>query len=172
MSGEDLPVREGGQPADPVSGLGDEALLTVVREMLSNSQSAPGWSVELAKGSYDLRTVDAELAALSSDSGLASDRSSTRSGETARMVVFDAGDLSVEIEIEPGDRVGSWRLIGQLNPATPARIKIRQQQVESFLVDADRFGRFAVSHLQGGPFSLICMRSGLRTAVTEWIAIG
>ena len=172
MSGENLPVREGGQPADPVSGLDDEGLLAAVREMLSRSEPAPDWSVELAKGSYDLRAVDAELAVLSSDSGLAPDRSGTRSGAISRMAVFDTGDLSVEIEIEPGERAGSWRLIGQLNPATPARIKIRQQQAGSFWVDADRFGRFAVSHLQGGPLSLICVRGGLRAAVTEWIAIG
>jgi hypothetical protein len=88
------------------------------------------------------------------------------------MAVFDAGDLSVEIELEPGDRAGSWRLVGQLSPAAPARIKIRQQQVEPFWVDADRFGRFAADRLQDGPLSLICMRDGMRTAVTEWIAIG
>jgi hypothetical protein len=88
------------------------------------------------------------------------------------MAVFDTGNLSVEIEIEPGERAGSWRLIGQLNPAAPARIEVRQQQVESGWVDADRFGRFAVSHLRSGPLSLICTRSGQRAAVTEWIAIG
>ena len=75
-------------------------------------------------------------------------------------------------EIEPGDRAGSWRLIGQLNPATPARIEIRQRQVEFRWVDADRFGRFAVSDLRSGPLSLICVRNGLRAAVTQWIAIG
>jgi hypothetical protein len=172
MSGDDLPVQDGGQAANPVSGLDDDALLAAVREMLNHSEQAPDWSVELAKGSYDLRAVDAELAVLSSDSGLAPERSGTRSGAIARMAVFDTEDLSVEIEIEPGEQAGSWRLIGQLNPAAPARIEIRQQQGESFRVDADRFGRFAVSGLHGGPLSLICLRSGLRAAVTEWIAIG
>jgi len=175
MSGDDLPVREDGQPSSRLSGLDDEGLLAVVREMLSRSEAAPDWSAELAKGSYDLRAVDAELAVLTSDS-LSSDsapgRSGTRSGATARMAVFDTADLSVEIEIEPGERAGSWRLIGQLNPAAPARIKIRRQQAESFWVEADRLGRFAVSSLQGGPLSLICQRSGLPAAVTEWIAVG
>jgi hypothetical protein len=172
MSGDDLPGRDGGQPPGPLSGLDDEGLLAVVREMLSRSEPVPDWSAELAKGSYDLRAVDAELAVLSSDSGLAPDRSSTRSGATARMAVFDTEDLSVEVEIEPGERAGSWRLIGQLNPAAPARIEIRQQQAESFWVDADRFGRFAADRLRGGPLSLVCRRSGQRAAVTEWIAIG
>lgn len=172
MSGDDLPVREDGQPSSRLSGLDDEGLLAAVREMLSRSEAAPDWSTELAKGSYDLRAVDAELAVLSSDSGLASGRPGTRSGAAARMAVFDTADLSVEIEIEPGERAGSWRLIGQLSPAAPARIKIRQQQAEPFWVEADRLGRFAVSRLQGGPLSLICLRSGLPAAVTEWIAVG
>jgi hypothetical protein len=88
------------------------------------------------------------------------------------MAVFDTEDLSVEVGIEPGERAGSWRLIGQLNPAAPARIEIRQQQADSFWVEADRLGRFAASPLQGGPLSLLCLRSGLPAAVTEWIAVG
>ena len=172
MSGDDIPVRDGVQPANPVSGLDDDGLLAAVREMLGGSEEAPDWSVELAKGSYDLRAVDAELAALSSGSGLAPARSGTRSDATARVAVFDAADLSVEIEIEPGERAGSWRLVGQLNPAAPARIEVRQQQAESRWVDADRFGRFAVSDLRSGPLSLVCTRSGLRDVVTEWITIG
>jgi hypothetical protein len=172
MSGDDLPGRDGGQPANPMSGLEDDQLLAALREMLSGTEPAPDWSVELAKASYDLRAVDAELAVLTSDSGVAPGRSGTRSDTTARMAVFDAGDLSVEIEIEPGERAGSWRLIGQLNPAAPARIEIRQQLSESCWVDADRFGRFAASHLRSGPLSLICVRSDLPAAVTQWIAIG
>lgn len=172
MSGDDIPVRDGGQTASPVSGLDDDGLLAAVREMLGGSEEAPDWSVELAKGSYDLRAVDAELATLSSGAGLAPARSGTRSDATARVAVFGAADLSVEIEIEPGERAGSWRLVGQLNPAAPARIEVRQQQAESRWVDADRFGRFAVGDLRSGPLSLVCTRSGLRDVVTEWITIG
>jgi hypothetical protein len=162
MSGDEIPVRDGIQPANPVSGLDDDGLLAAVREMLGGSEDAPDWSVELAKGSYDLRAVDAELATLSSGSGLAPARSGTRSGATARVAVFDAADLSVEIEIELGERAGSWRLIGQLNPAAPARIEVRQQQA----------GSRWVGDLRSGPLSLVCTRSGRRAAVTEWIAIG
>ena len=60
--------------------------------------------MELAKSSYDLRAVDAELAVLTSDSGLVTAQSAVRSGTAPRLAVFDAADLSVEIEIEPGAR--------------------------------------------------------------------
>lgn len=171
MSTDDRSFREGTDPATTLGGLDDEGLLAAVREVLGRDESPPEWSVDLAKSSYGLRAVDAELAALASDSGLATAGSGLRSGTAPRLAVFDTGDLSLEIEIEPSTRVGSWRLVGQLIPASPARIQIRQQQAEPVWVDADDLGRFAADHLPGGSLSLLCMREGTRAAVTDWIAI-
>ena len=151
------------------SGLSDQELLAAMRQMLA---PAPQWSAELAKASYGLRTADAELAALVSDSGLAAARSGLRSGDAPRLAVFGAGDLTVEVEIEPGARPGSWRLVGQLTPAAPARIGVRRQRGEPAWVDADERGRFAVDQLVSGPLSLLCLRDGTRAAVTEWVSIG
>ncbi|MBV9383587.1 MAG: hypothetical protein JO242_23355, partial [Streptosporangiaceae bacterium] len=64
------------------------------------------------------------------------------------------------------------RLIGQLFPAAPARIQVRQQRAEPVWVDADDMGRFSADHLTRGPLSLVCERDGTRAAVTEWITIG
>ena len=172
MSTDDPSAREGDDPAIALGRLDDEGLLAALGEMLGSHGSPPGWSVDLAKGSYDLRSVDAELAVLTSDSGLATAQSVMRSGTAPRLAVFDAADLSVEIEIEPGARAGRWRLIGQLIPAAPARVQVRQQGAEPVWVDADDLGRFTVDHLLGGPLSLLCIRDGTRAAVTEWIAIG
>jgi hypothetical protein len=171
MSTDDRSHREGTDPATTLGGLDDEGLLAAVREMLGRDEPPPEWSVDLAKSSYGLRAVDAELAALTSDSGLATAASSVRSGTAPRLVVFDTGDLSLEIEIEPSTPVGSWRLVGQLVPASAARIQIRQQGAEPVWVDVDDLGRFAADHLAGGSLSLTCMREGTRAAVTEWIAI-
>lgn len=171
MGTDDRSFREGTDPATPLGRLDDEGLLAALREVLGRSDPPPDWSAELAKSSYGLRAVDAELAALTSDSGLAAAGSGVRSGAAPRLAVFDTGDLSLEIEIEPSTRAGSWRLVGQLIPASPARIQIRQQQAEPVWVDADDLGRFAADHLAGGSLSLMCMREGARAAVTEWIAI-
>jgi hypothetical protein len=172
MSTDDPSAPEGDDPGIALGRLDDEGLLAALREMLGWHESPPRWSVDLAKGSYDLRAVDAELAVLTSDSGLATAQTVTRSGTAPRLAVFDAPDLSVEIEIEPGVRAGRWQLIGQLIPATPARVQIRQHGAEPVWIDADDLGRFTVEHLPGGPLSLLCIRDGARAAVTEWIAIG
>jgi hypothetical protein len=170
MSTDDPSAHEGDEPAVTLSQLDDEGLLATLGQVLGH-EPPPDWSVELAKSSYGLRELDAELAVLTSDSGLATARSMLRSGAAPRLVVFDAADLSVEVEIEPGSRPDSWRLIGQLIPATPARIQLRQHRAEPVWVEADDRGRFTADQLTGGPLSLVCARDGMRTAVTEWIPI-
>ncbi len=173
MSAEDPPAREGTESASHLRGLDDEGLLAALREMLGQQGTASGWSVELAKGSYGLRTIDTELAALTSDSEFSTARSQLRADGGPRLVVFDAESLSVEIEIEPGNRAERWQLIGQLIPAGTARIQLRRGlQAEHAWVDADDRGRFAVADLVSGPLSLICVRQGQPATATAWITIG
>jgi hypothetical protein len=173
------PTADDGDQPEPVRGghdrlgdLDDDQLLTALGEVTSAPESLSNWAVELAKASYGLHVADAELARLTSDSGLAGAQSALRSVAAPRLTVFDAPDLSVEIQIEPGARVGSWRLTGQLTPAEAARIQVRQPKAEPFWVTVDDLGRFAADQLREGPLSLVCARPGRRSAVTQWIAIG
>jgi hypothetical protein len=159
--------------ADAARALGeldDQELIARLAELLEDAE-APSWSAELAKASYGLRAVDAELATLSSDSGLTAG-SGMRGGAAPRLAVFEAAGLSVEIEIEPAARSGLWRLVGQLTPAGPARIGIRRHDDAVSWTDADDRGRFSADQLPGGPLSLRCERPGQPAAATEWIWIG
>jgi hypothetical protein len=159
--------------ADAARALGeldDQELIARLAELLEDAE-APSWSAELAKASYGLRAVDAELATLSSDSGLTAG-SGMRATAAPRLAVFEAAGLSVEIEIEPAARSGLWRLVGQLTPAGPARIGIRRHDGAVSWTDADDRGRFGADQLPGGPLSLRCERPGQPAAATEWIWIG
>jgi hypothetical protein len=159
--------------ADAARALGeldDQELIARLAELLEDAE-APSWSAELAKASYGLRAVDAELATLSSDSGLTAG-SGMRAGAAPRLAVFEAAGLSVEIELEPAARSGLWRLVGQLTPAGPARIGIRRHDGAVSWTDADDRGRFSADQLPGGSLSLRCERPGQPAAATEWIWIG
>ena len=159
--------------ADAARALGeldDQELIARLAELLEDAE-APSWSAELAKASYGLRTVDAELATLSSDSGLTAG-SGMRAVAAPRLAVFEAAGLSVEIEIEPAARSGLWRLVGQLTPAGPARVGIRRHDDAVSWTDADDRGRFSADQLPGGPLSLRCERPGQPATATEWIWIG
>jgi hypothetical protein len=173
MTAEDPPAREGTEASVHLRSLDDEGLLAALHEMLGQQAVPPGWSVELAKGSYGLRAIDTELAALTSDSADAATSSLLRADGGPRLVVFDTEALSVEIEIEPGNRAERWQLVGQLIPAGTARIQLRREpRAEPAWVDADEWGRFAVDGLRSGPLSLICVRQGQPAAATAWISIG
>jgi hypothetical protein len=159
--------------ADAARALGeldDQELVARLAELLGDAE-APSWSAELAKASYDLRAADAELATLTSDSGLTAG-SGMRAAAAPRLAVFDAGGLSVEIEIEPAVRPGTWRLVGQLTPAGPARIGIRRYDGAVSWADADARGRFSADQMPGGPLSLRCERPGRPAVATEWIFLG
>ena len=172
MPADDLPVGMDEEPGITLGELDDEGLLAALHEVIGHDEPVPDWSVDLARSSYGLREADAELAVLVSDSGLAATPSMVRTAAASRLAVFEAGDLSVEIEIEHAARAGSWRLTGQLTPAASARIQVRRPQAEPAWVDADGRGRFAVDHLPAGPLSLFCLRPGLPAAATEWIVVG
>ena len=150
--------------------LDDQELIARLGELLGDAE-VPSWSAELAKASYGLRAVDAELAALSSDSGLSAE-SGMRAVAAPRLAVFESAGLSVEIEVEPAAQAGLWRLVGQLTPGGPARIGIRRHDGAVSWTDADDRGRFSADQLPGGSLSLRCERPGQPAVATEWIWIG
>jgi len=102
MPADDLPA----EPGIMLGELDDEGLLAALHEVIGHGEPVPEWSADLAKSSYGLRDADAELAVLASDSGLATTPSMVRSAAPSRLVVFETGDLSVEIEIERAARAG------------------------------------------------------------------
>jgi hypothetical protein len=176
MNEERPPANGGHEPMARLSELDDEQLLAALREVLGASDPPPAWCVELAKGSFALRTIDAELATLSEDSGLAglvrTRAAGTRSGSAPRLAIFDAGGLSVEIEVSPGSRAGSWQLVGQLTPPAAATIGVRRPPDDHASVTADGLGRFMIDQLPAGPLSLAIEVEGKQPVVTEWITVG
>jgi hypothetical protein len=172
MTGKNPHADDGAEHAGQPRGLDDETLLAALREMFGPDQEAPGWFVDLAKDTYGLRVTDTELAELMTDSEAEVSHLLRAEGEP-RLLSFEASDLSLEIEVQPGTHTGPSRLIGQLMPAGPARIHVRRaQEQDAVSVEADERGRFACENLVDGPLSLIFERHGHAPAATAWITIG
>jgi hypothetical protein len=147
----------------------DDALLARLASMFRNLDPPPSAAVELAKQSYTLRALDAELAALTADSSLDRPAVAVRSGGSdPRLLTFEAVGLAVEVEVQVSG-AGRRRLLGQLLPPGPARIEFRQPAApDPRWTDADDRGRFEVENLDPGPVSLICHQPGRRPIATEW----
>jgi len=146
----------------------DERLLAALRELFDRSTPLPPRVVEMAKESYTWRTVDAELAALTSDSLVDPPVGSVRGTAAPRSMTFEAGDLSIEVEVASSgpDR----RMLGQIVPPQPARIEVRQDDLTR-TVEADEVGRFVIDGLGQGRLRLRCHLAGRRSIVTEWMIV-
>jgi hypothetical protein len=159
----------------------DARLIAWLADALRAADPPPDDMVELAKLSFALRTLDAELAALVEDSAdpatqpvpVRESRPAAPGGPDLRQLTFHFHDdrtgddliIAVEVDVR-GDR---RRLTGQLTPPMPARIEVRQPAVpRARRIDVDQFGRFTVDELVAGPASLTCHRTGVPAVVTEW----
>jgi hypothetical protein len=148
----------------------EEELLSELRALAQAADPVPSEVSFAAKGSLAWRRIDADLAELTFDSLLEDAAlAGIRGGDTVRLVTFDAGDVSVEVEVtEAGDR---RRVIGQLVPPQIARVEIRTS-ADHHEVDADELGRFAIDQLPPGPASLRCrLTNSGRVVETGWVVL-
>lgn len=141
----------------------DEALLADLRQALAYGAPRDEALVEAGRAAFTWRTVDEELAALSYDS-LLDDLSMVRGVDTApRTLVFDAGALSVEVELDAG------RLVGQLVPATAGEVVVQSQGAEVARATADGAGCFTARVPSGMRVRLRCTTESA-DVVTDWVS--
>jgi hypothetical protein len=177
-------------------------LLTAqLARMLAEQNTPPPLVMELARQSFGLRMIDAELAFLAADSDVAGTAAAvrrTRQGFVPRLLTFSTSDLTVELTIEPAvERAGERavelpagaveagaveragfsagprrRVLGELIPRGTATIQVRQPACpDQVLVDADDAGRFGVEDVRPGPLNLIFHRLGQQPVSTEWTSL-
>ncbi len=137
-------------------------------EQPADPQQPP--QVDAAIAAFTFRTIDAELAQVTFDSAAPGAEPAVPSGATARMVTFETGTLTIELEIIPQD--GTINLIGQILPPAVVQVDVRQVDLVS-TGSTDGLGRFALVLPIPGPFQLSLPYAGLRggAAVTEWISV-
>ena len=168
------------------SGTPDDGLLLArLRDMFREADPPPAAVVELARQSFTLRNLDAELAALVEDS----DQAGGGQGRHRAVAVRGSGippeprqltfqffdprtrdELLIAIQVEA---VGvRRRLTGHVAPQGPAEIEMRQPAVpEGRRVEVDRLGRFVIEDAFPGPASITCRREGAPAVATQWTLI-
>jgi hypothetical protein len=144
----------------------DRRLLGSVRAALDVHDPVPGAVVSSARATLTWLTVDAELAALSEDSALAT--SGIRSVDTPRLLTFECSTGVIVLEVAAtGD---TRRMVGHAD--RPAHLLIRHTGGETEL-DTDEHGRFQVGGIGAGPVSLRCVFADAPDApvVTSWVVV-
>jgi hypothetical protein len=169
--------------AEPPTTADDDRLMARLAEVFRAVDPPPAIALELARESFTLRTLDAELAALVEDSDDALDDAmaqrrvvAVRGVGTAaepRQLTFqfhdERKDQELVIAVQVEETGARRRLTGHLAPEGPARIEVRQPApVRNRRVDVDHLGRFVIDDVPPGPTSLTCRRAGAHPVVTQW----
>ena len=124
------------------------------------------FQVEYGNGAYTGRIVDQDLppASLSFDSSLERVQELRSDPDDARVLVFTAPPLSLELEVMPD------RVVGQIVPPGPAEIWVEATDGATFRVEADDVGFFDLHGMPRGRVRLRCDTPTGRL-VTEWVCL-
>lgn len=144
----------------------DEHLLEDLADALRGVAPIARRLAEHAAQAYSWRTVDDDLllAALSFDSSLGRQPQTRSEPLDARVLIFNAAPLSVELEVSAG------QIAGQLIPPCTGEIVVETVDGGRRQIATDESGFFLVSPLPKGQVRFRCETPEARL-VTDWVTL-
>jgi hypothetical protein len=151
----------------------DEELFDRLGAALRGADEPPRHVLELARASFGLHRLDAELAELVADSALEVTPADARaSGNGPRMLTFQAGDADIAVQVTAvGDAI--WQVLGQVVPAAPAAVRIEPADpaLDAAESTADELGLFGARLTGRGFWRLIWRRARPPLMVSPWVLL-
>ncbi|HZE65568.1 MAG TPA: hypothetical protein VE081_02995 [Sporichthyaceae bacterium] len=144
----------------------DADLLAAVAAVHDRLDPMPDYLREAARAVFALRDPDAVLATLVADVGL--EESGVRAGGGPRMLSFRAGQVMVELQVH--ERGARRRVLGQLSPAGPGRLRVQSLHEHRDVVP-DALGRFVLDDLPAGTVRLRWEPASGPAVVTRWTTL-
>ncbi|GIH90502.1 hypothetical protein ACFFMN_08345 [Planobispora siamensis] len=144
----------------------DDECLIAFLHLAADRDPVPDHVTTAARAAFSLRlpgAVTARRTTVPAPSGV-------RADDQARLLRFDAGDLTVDLEVDSAD--GLIDLAGQVSPRQEAStwVEIRTPCLTESRVLSPA-GRFAVTGLPPGWFSVVCHREDRPPVATSWTRI-
>jgi hypothetical protein len=146
----------------------DDTVDLTARLQRSNDDDPPEALLAAARAAFSWRTADSELSRPAYDSLLDEALTPVRGGPDARLLRFELGGLTLDLEVTA--EVETRSLVGQLTPAAQCELTIRHGGAKETSVSSDELGRFACDGLLAGPLSLRCT-AGDDVLTTDWVLI-
>jgi hypothetical protein len=145
----------------------DDDLLAALRAATSARSQVPAEFVQAGQDSYAWHTVDAELAALTFDSGREPAAAAGTRSESAsiRALTFSSAHLTIEVEVTESS------LIGQVMPPREGTVEAQTRDGVTTAAPVDGIGCFWVEPVPPGPFRLRYRNQEATDVVTAWIAL-
>jgi hypothetical protein len=149
--------------------IGEEEVLSSLRGIAGRHDPVPPAVLAAARASLAWRDPDAALAALVRDS--VEMRLISVRGGMPRLLTFLGGALTIDVQVTT--RSGSVEVVGELDPALPARVVV-ESPAGSHETSSDPQGRFKFDGVAPGPVRLRCepTTDGAFAPVrTEWVQL-
>lgn len=149
---------------------GDEQLLQDISRVLPVADPMPDHVAAAARAALTMRTIDAELAELLSDSAAEPTLAAARSHRPVRLLSFATvgGEVEVEMQVETvGDR---RNIVGQLLGAASGSLTL-DSAAGSTEVSLDEAGLFTVREIVDGLIRLRCTSTQGRPVATSWVLL-
>lgn len=144
----------------------DDNLLEALRAAMKARSQVPPELVRAAKDIYAWHTIDAELAALTFDSGREPEAVGTRSESASiRALTFRSARLTIEVEVTENS------LIGQVMPPREGTVQAQTRDGAITVAPVDGIGCFSVEPIPPGPFRLRYQNREAADVVTAWITL-
>jgi hypothetical protein len=123
-----------------------------------------GTVAEHGRGAFAWRSVDQDLASLSFDSSAEPVQAWRAESSQARVLIFTATPLSLELEVMAD------HMVGQIVPPGPGQIVVETPEGATFQVEADDIGFFDFAGMPRGQVRLRCETPTGRL-VTDWVRL-
>lgn len=144
----------------------DNEILDILRKGMWQSDPVPSTVSEFAAALFTWRDIDAELAELTFDSVDEEAPAGVRSTSTARMLSFEVGRWTIDLEYNRAVAV----LMGSVSPASPLSVELHSRGAR-FAMELDEMGRFEFDDVEGGPASLVFRAVDGVMIKTSWIVL-
>jgi hypothetical protein len=144
----------------------DNEILEILRKGMEESDPVPSTVSEFAHALFTWRDIDAELAELTFDSVDEDTPAGVRSTSTARMISFEVGKWTIDLEYNPA----TGNLMGSVSPQSPLTVELHSRGAR-FEMELDDMGRFEFEDVEGGPASLVFRSSDGEMVKTSWIVL-
>ncbi len=146
---------------------GDDEVLADLGEALGDAAAVPDWVRESGYAAFAMRhlDLDLELLTLVRDSAV-QPPVGVRSGdgEGPRVVVFESGELTLEVEIGPAT------LMGHVVPTSTDHVRLETRDGETQETETDDGGFFLLRRPDSSPVRLT-LRGPETGLVTDWFPI-
>ncbi len=147
--------------------MNDNELLAVVGRHFSADDPLPPKLATTARAAIETRRLDAQLAALLSDSLDDANLASVRGSSAPRMLGFQTGDCTVDVEVSP--EKDGYRLLIQVLPAGSYSLALDRAEGTAELT-TDEHGMARFSGLPAGPLRIL-VQQATGDVRTEWFTV-